>query len=61
MEQMKDVWGFHLRLLITLISILKFCVSNIRKIDINNASIKEIAQFPYFKYAAKKKLLPIEA
>jgi DNA uptake protein ComE-like DNA-binding protein len=58
MEQMKDVWGLSPEAVDNLNQHFKvFAYPNIRKIDINNASIKEIAQFPYFKYAVAKEIV----
>jgi DNA uptake protein ComE-like DNA-binding protein len=58
MEQMKDVWGLSPEVIDNLNAHFKvFAYPNIKKIDINNASIKEIAQFPYFKYALAKQIV----
>lgn len=58
MEQMKDVWGLSPEVIANLNS--HFVVSvlpNLKKIDINNASIKELSQFPYFKYPLAKQIV----
>jgi DNA uptake protein ComE-like DNA-binding protein len=58
MEQMKDVWGLSPEVIADLNS--HFMVSalpNLKKIDINNASIKELSQFPYFKYPLAKQIV----
>ena len=58
MEQMKDVWGLSPEVIANLNS--HFVVStlpNFKKIDINNASIKELSQFPYFKYPLAKQIV----
>jgi len=58
MEQMKDVWGLSPEVVEKLNS--HFVVSvlpNLKKIDINNASIKELSQFPYFKYPLAKQIV----
>jgi DNA uptake protein ComE-like DNA-binding protein len=58
MEQMKDVWGLSPEVIVNLNTHFKvFAYPNIRKIDINNASVKEIAQFPYFRYALAKEIV----
>jgi DNA uptake protein ComE-like DNA-binding protein len=58
MEQMKDVWGLSPEVIDNLNAHFKVLVSpNIKKIDINNASVKEIAQFPYFRYALAKEIV----
>jgi DNA uptake protein ComE-like DNA-binding protein len=58
MEQMKDVWGLSPEVIDNLNGHFKvFTSPNIKKIDINNASIKEISQFPYFRYALAKQIV----
>jgi DNA uptake protein ComE-like DNA-binding protein len=58
MEQMKDVWGLSPEVIDNLNTHFKVLASpNIKKIDINNASVKEIAQFPYFRYALAKEIV----
>jgi DNA uptake protein ComE-like DNA-binding protein len=58
MEQMKDVWGLSPEVIGSLNTHFKiFSFPNIKKIDINNASVKEIAQFPYFRYALAKEIV----
>ena len=58
MEQMKDVWGLSPEVIENLNSHFKVSVlPNFKKIDINNASIKELSQFPYFKYPISKKIV----
>lgn len=58
MEQMKDVWGLSPEVNENLNSHFKIGVNPVlKKIDINNASLKEIAQFPYFKYALAKEIV----
>lgn len=50
MEQMKDVWGLSPEVIERLKESFKVgSLPNFKKIDINNASIKELSQFPYFK------------
>jgi DNA uptake protein ComE-like DNA-binding protein len=58
MEQMKDVWGLSPEVIDNLNGHFNvFASPNIKKIDINNASIKEISQFPYFRYALAKQIV----
>lgn len=58
MDQMKDVWGLSPEVVQGLNAGFKVgTLSNIRKIDINNASIKELAQFPYFKYNLAREIV----
>ncbi len=58
MEQMKDIWGLSPEVIENLNSHFKVSVlPNLKKIDINNASIKELSQFPYFKYPISKKIV----
>jgi DNA uptake protein ComE-like DNA-binding protein len=58
MEQMKDVWGLSPEVIVNLNTHFKvFTYPNIKKLDINNASIKEISKFPYFRYALAKEIV----
>jgi len=58
MEQMKDVWGLSSEVIENLNSHFKVLVlPNVKKIDINNASIKELSQFPYFNYQLAKQIV----
>ena len=58
MEQMKDVWGLSPEVIENLNSHFKISKSqNLKKIDINNASIKELSQFPYFNYQVAKQIV----
>ena len=58
MEQMKDVWGLSPEVVERLkVSFKVGAVSNFKKIDVNNASIKELAQFPYFKYSLAREIV----
>ncbi|RVT77670.1 helix-hairpin-helix domain-containing protein [Flavobacterium sufflavum] len=58
MEQMKDVWGLSPEVVQCLNAGFKVgSLSNIKKIDINNASVKELAQFPYFKYNLAREIV----
>ncbi len=58
MEQMKDVWGLSPEVIDNLNKY--FVVKTlppIKKISINTASIKELSQFPYFRYAIAKSIV----
>ena len=58
MEQLSEVWGLSPEVIGNLNKHFKvFVVPNFKKIDINNASIKELAQFPYFKYGLAKQIV----
>jgi DNA uptake protein ComE-like DNA-binding protein len=58
MDQMKDVWGLSPEVIDNLNGHFNvFASPNIKKIDVNNASIKEISQFPYFRYALAKQIV----
>ena len=55
MEQMNDVWGLSPEVVDNLFKYFK--VSNtpdVRKININKATMKELGQFPYFRYPLSK-------
>jgi DNA uptake protein ComE-like DNA-binding protein len=58
MEQLDEVWGLSPEVIENINS--QFCVSKapeLELIDINNASLKELSQFIYFKYALAKQIL----
>ena len=58
MEQMEDVWGLPPEVITKLNTSFKISSQPIiKKIDINNASVKEIAQFPYFRYTLAKEIV----
>ncbi len=58
MEQMNDVWGLSPEVVENLNTHFKVLVlPNLKKIDINNASLKELSQFPYFKYPLAKQIV----
>lgn len=58
MEQMNDVWGLSPEVIESLNSHFKvYDMPVIHKININNASLKEISQFSYFKYALAKEIV----
>ena len=58
MEQLNEVWGLSPEVLINLNKHYKvISTSIIKKVPINTASIKELAQFPYFKYPLAKQIV----
>lgn len=58
MEQLKDVWGISPEVILNLNNHFKIAkLPNLNKIDINNASIKELSQFFYFKYDIAKQIV----
>jgi DNA uptake protein ComE-like DNA-binding protein len=58
MEQMNDVWGLSPEVIGALNSHFKvYALPMVHKIDINNASLKEISQFSYFRYALAKEIV----
>ena len=58
MEQMNEVWGLTPEVIENLNTHFKVSVlPSLKKIDINNVSLKELSQFPYFKYPLAKQIL----
>lgn len=58
MEQMNDIWGLSPEVIDNLNTHFKVSnAPNVKKIDINNASIKELSLFPYFKYPISKNIV----
>jgi len=58
MEQMNDVWGLSPEVISELNSHFKVVIpSSLKKIAINDASLKELSQFPYFKYTLAKQIV----
>ncbi len=58
MEQMNDIWGLSPEVIDNLNAHFKVSASpTVKKIDINNASIKELSLFPYFKYPISKNIV----
>jgi DNA uptake protein ComE-like DNA-binding protein len=58
MEQLKDVWGLSPEVIENLNKYFKIsAVPNVKQIKINDASIKELMQFPYFKYVLAKEIV----
>jgi len=58
MEQMNDVWGLSPEVISELNSHFKVVIpSSLKKIAINDASLKELSQFSYFKYTLAKQIV----
>lgn len=58
MGQMNDVWGLSPEVIENLNTRFKVSATpTVKKIDINNASIKELSLFPYFKYPISKNIV----
>lgn len=58
MEQMEDVWGLSPEVIEKLKSHFNISVKpNVKKININNASVKELSQFPFFGYQLAKEIV----
>lgn len=58
MEQMNDIWGLSPEVIENLNTRFKVSATpTVKKIDINNASIKELSLFPYFKYPISKNIV----
>ena len=58
MEQMNDIWGLSPEVIEKLNQY--FAVQStlsIKKININQASVKDLAQFPFFKYPLAKEIV----
>jgi DNA uptake protein ComE-like DNA-binding protein len=58
MEQLKEIWGLSPEVILYLNKF--FVVSklpNVPKIDVNNASLKELSQFYYFKYDLARQIV----
>ena len=58
MEQMNDIWGLSPEVIENLNKSFHVSSTNsIKKININSASIKELSQFPFFKYNLAKEIV----
>ena len=58
MEQMQDIWGLSPEVIENLITHFKVLAEpRFKKIEINNASLKELSQFYYFRYALAKEIV----
>ena len=58
MDQMSDVWGLSPEVIENLNSHFKIIsLPEFKKIDVNNASLRELSQFYYFRYALAKEII----
>ncbi len=58
MEQLQDIWGLQPEVIEKLkTSFVVKTTSNLKKININNASVKELSSFPFFRYALAKEIV----
>lgn len=58
MEQMQDIWGLSPEVIERLQESFRVEHSpSVKKININEASVKELAQFPYFRFALAKSIV----
>jgi DNA uptake protein ComE-like DNA-binding protein len=58
MEQMNDVWGLSPEVIAQLDAHFKVVIpAGFKKIAINDASLKELSQFSYFRYALAKQII----
>lgn len=58
MDQMNEIWGLSTEVLANLQKYFKInSLPKVKKVNINNASIKELGQFPYFKYPISKNIV----
>ncbi len=58
MEQLQDVWGLSPEVIESLNKYFAVkSIADIKKISINNASVKELVQFPFFNYALAKEIV----
>lgn len=58
MEQMNDIWGLQPEVVEKLEAQFKIIKTpNLKKININQATIKELGQFPYFRFPVSKNIV----
>ena len=58
MEQMNEIWGLSPEVITNLNKYFRISSTpKIKKVNINSASIKELGQFPYFKYPISKNIV----
>jgi len=58
MEQLKEVWGLSPEVILNLNKYFIITkLPNLAKIDVNNASLKELSRFYYFKYDLAKQIV----
>ncbi len=57
-EQLNDIWGLSPEVMVNLYKYFDVkSTLGLKKININNASIKELAAFPFFRYALAKEIV----
>lgn len=58
MEQLSDVWGLSPEVILNLNAHFKIAkLPNLNKVNVNNASLKELSQFFYFRYELAKQIV----
>lgn len=58
MEQLKEVWGLSSEVILNLNKYFTVAkLPNLNRIDVNNASLKELSQFFYFKYDLARQIV----
>ncbi len=58
MEQMADVWGLSPEVIAQMkTSFVVKGTANVKKININDATVKELSGFPFFRYALAKEIV----
>jgi DNA uptake protein ComE-like DNA-binding protein len=58
MEQMKDIWGLSGEVLEKLSQHFEVkSTAKIKRININHTSVKELSQFPFFRYSVAKEIV----
>lgn len=58
MEQMRDIWGLSDDVIEKLNESFRIgALPAVKKIKVNDASVKELSQFPYFRYALAKQIV----
>jgi DNA uptake protein ComE-like DNA-binding protein len=58
MQQMSDVWGLSAEVVAKLHASFKVSqIPEVKKVKINEATVKELTQFPYFRYALAKSIV----
>ncbi|UOK42577.1 MULTISPECIES: ComEA family DNA-binding protein [Flavobacterium] len=58
MKQLDDVWGLSPEVIANMNEYFSVLTSpNVKKIDVNEASVKELSQFPFFKYHLAKEIV----
>lgn len=58
MEQLQEIWGLSPEVIEQLYTHFEVqSISKIKKINVNNATVKELTQFPFFKYETAKAIV----